>query len=171
MDAVKFLESYRAMCDANTDCGDCPLHGTASAWALGCAQFAHTHPRQAVDIVEAWSNRNRDAVEKAAQSLTVRRGDILDKAKACVCRDRNKAYGEPEDGFNLIAALWEPVIRETCVSPGADVSVLPETVAMLMALLKVARAAQNPAHLDSWVDLSGYAACGGEIASKEAGEE
>lgn len=67
----------------------------------------------------------------------------------------------------MIAALWEPVIRETCVSPGADVSVLPETVALLMALLKAARAAQNPAHQDSWVDLAGHAACGGEIACKE----
>lgn len=105
--------------------------------------------------------------EREAELAAVGRGEILDNAKACVCQDRNREYGEPEDGFKLIAALWEPVIREICVSPGADVSVAPDTVALLMALLKVARAAQNPAHLDSWVDLAGYAACGGEIACKE----
>lgn len=95
------------------------------------------------------------------------RGEVLDKAKECVCGDRDKIYKGPENNFALIAALWEPVIRESCVSPGADVSVGPETVALLMALLKLARAATNPGHLDSWIDLAGYAACGGEIASND----
>lgn len=84
-----------------------------------------------------------DAPDQPAPSVAVGRGDILDKAKSCVCQDRNREYGEPEDGFKLIAALWEPVIRESCVSPGADVSVGPETVALLMALLEIARMAQN----------------------------
>lgn len=122
-----------------------------------------------MDAAPFFTGLQSDVREPA--SVAVGRGDILDKAKACVCKDRNREYGEPEDGFKLIAALWEPVIRETCVSPGADVSVGPETVALLMALLKVARAATNPGHLDNWVDMAGYAACGGEIASKEAGEE
>lgn len=39
------------------------------------------------------------------------------------------------------------------------------TVALCMAELKIARAATNETHMDSWVDLAGYAACGGEIAS------
>ena len=108
-----------------------------------------------------------DAPDQPAPSVAVGRGDILDKAKACVCQDRNREYGEPEDGFKLIAALWEPVIRESCVSPGVDVSVTPDTVALLMALLKIARAIANPGHIDNWVDLAGYAACGGEIACKE----
>lgn len=108
-----------------------------------------------------------DQPDQPTPSVAVGRGDILDKARACVCQDRNRAYGEPEDGFRLIAALWEPVIQESCVSPGADVSVTPDTVAVLMALLKIARAAQNPEHLDNWVDLAGYAACGGEIACGE----
>ena len=118
-----------------------------------------------MDAAPFFTGLQSDVREPA--SVAVGRGDILDKARSCVCQDRNMEYGEPEDGFRLIAALWEPVIRESCVSPGADVSVGPETVALLMALLKVARAATNPGHLDNWVDLAGYAACGGEITCKE----
>ena len=38
---------------------------------------------------------------------------------------------------------------------------------MMMALMKIARLQNMPSHLDSWVDLAGYAACGGE-ATKDA---
>ena len=38
-------------------------------------------------------------------------------------------------------------------------------VAVMMALLKVARIKQNPQHIDNWVDGAGYFACGGEIAT------
>lgn len=90
------------------------------------------------------------------------RKEILEAAEKCVCGQREEEYGTPEDSFRRIAELWTPVIRQ-CVPPGADVCVLPETVALMMALLKVARLMANPQHLDSWVDLAGYAACGGEI--------
>lgn len=90
------------------------------------------------------------------------RKEILDAAAKCVCGHREEDYGTPEDSFRLIAELWTPVIRQ-CVPPGADVCVAPDAVALMMALLKVARLLNNPQHLDSWVDLAGYAACGGEI--------
>lgn len=90
------------------------------------------------------------------------RKEILEAAEKCVCGQREEDYGMPEDSFRLIAELWTPVIRQ-CVPPGADVCVLPETVALMMALMKAARLMANPQHLDSWVDLAGYAACGGEI--------
>lgn len=91
------------------------------------------------------------------------RKEILDAAAKCVCGQREEDYGTPEDSFRLIAELWTPVIK-SCVPEGTDVCVQPETVALMMALLKVARLINNPEHLDSWVDLAGYAACGGEIA-------
>lgn len=138
---------------------------------MDCSEFLRAY-RKAVNAVSKWVYDQggvalTDTPDQPAPSVAVGRGDILDKARACVCQDRNRAYGEPEGSFRLIAALWEPVIRASCVSPGADVSVTPDIVALLMALLKIARAATNPAHLDSWVDLAGYAACGGEIACKE----
>lgn len=50
------------------------------------------------------------------------------------------------------------------MSDGSDVSIQPEDVAMLMALLKIARICSGTGTADSFVDLAGYAACGGEIA-------
>lgn len=77
---------------------------------------------------------------------------------------QKKEYGSPENNFRLIASMWEPYIRQRCVGHGADVSIRPEDVAMLMALLKIARICTGTGTADSFVDLAGYAACGGEIA-------
>lgn len=96
------------------------------------------------------------------------RKEILAAAEKCVCEDRNKEYSEPEDIFSLIAALWEPVICARCVPDGTYVCMDETTVALLMALLKIARASVNQEHIDSWIDLAGYAACGGELAGGKA---
>lgn len=99
------------------------------------------------------------------------RREILQAAERCVCGERDQDYGGPEDSFALIARLWEPIIKARCVRPGADVCVDAVTVALCMAELKIARATTNETHMDSWVDLAGYAACGGEIAAeKERGK-
>ena len=42
-----------------------------------------------------------------------------------------------------------------------------ENVAIMMALLKIARIATGTATEDSFVDLAGYAACGCEIATEK----
>ena len=93
------------------------------------------------------------------------REKILEAAKGCVCGQREEDYGAPEDNFKVIAALWEPYIRARCVRPGTDVCIEPVDVAMLMALLKIGRIASGTGTADSYVDLAGYAACGGEIAA------
>lgn len=38
---------------------------------------------------------------------------------------------------------------------------------MMMALLKIARCTTGQVKLDNYVDLAGYAACGGEIAMRK----
>lgn len=86
------------------------------------------------------------------------REKILDEAKNCVCGNREQDYGTPEDSFQMIGDLWSSYY-------GAEFT--PCDVAVMLALLKIARLAYNPEHMDSWVDLAGYAACGGEIAGKE----
>ena len=45
------------------------------------------------------------------------------------------------------------------------VEITPEDVAVMMALLKIARIASGQAKLDNWIDGCGYLACGGEIQS------
>ena len=85
------------------------------------------------------------------------RADILEQARICVCGHRENEYGSPEDNFKTIANLW---------SSYKDVEFTATDVAMMMALLKIARVKGGNATEDSFVDLAGYAACGGEIAIK-----
>lgn len=87
------------------------------------------------------------------------RADILEKAKACVCGEREADYGTPEDNFKRIAALWSAY-------KGTEFSAVD--VAMMMALLKIGRIHTGGGTEDSFVDLAGYAACGGEISKKLA---
>lgn len=87
-------------------------------------------------------------------------------AKECVCGEREQDYGTPEKNFRQIAALWAAYTGH---------SYTPVDVAMMMALLKVARIKSGTGTEDSFVDLAGYAACGAEIAeamknAKDKGE-
>ena len=94
------------------------------------------------------------------------RKEILTEAERCVCTDREQQYGTPENNFRLIAHLWEPYLKAKCVSPGSDVCINPEDVAVMMALLKIARIATGEPKADNYIDLAGYAACAGEIATE-----
>ena len=82
---------------------------------------------------------------------------VLQKAEAIVSGDREQDYGSPEDNFKRIAALWSAY---TC----ADISA--KDVAAMMVLVKIARVASGNAKDDNWIDIAGYAACGGEIESQ-----
>lgn len=94
------------------------------------------------------------------------RKDILDQANKCVNGDRDEQYGNPENNFKMIANLWMEYL-ENCgsVPNGTEVFLRPEDVASMMALMKIARIATGGPKEDSWIDLAGYAACGGEIVS------
>lgn len=83
------------------------------------------------------------------------RGDILDLARTLVTLDRAATHGPVEDSFAMIAALW---------SVRLGVAIRPDQVAILLVDLKTVRAWGNPGHGDNWVDMAGYAACGGELA-------
>ncbi len=87
------------------------------------------------------------------------RPDILYKAKQCVCGQREHEYGSPENNFQAIANLWNAYLDKN------GVVLTPVDVAMMMSLLKIARIKSGTATEDSFVDLAGYAACGGEIAT------
>ena len=62
------------------------------------------------------------------------------------------------ESFENIAALWAPIL-------GREVSAVE--VALCMIQLKVARALNGPEKRDSWVDMCGYAALGGELAHED----
>ena len=89
------------------------------------------------------------------------KSEILKTAENIVNGDREKQYGKAEDNFNTIANLWADYLSVK-VEP-TDIE--PKDVAAMLALLKIARIATGHAKDDNWVDLAGYAACGGEIES------
>lgn len=93
------------------------------------------------------------------------RTEILEAAEAAVNGDRDMDYGSPESNFETIAEFWGGYLRRKCIF-NEDVCLLPEDVAAMMALLKIARIASGHAKADNWVDLAGYAACGGEIEGR-----
>lgn len=94
----------------------------------------------------------------------------LNDAKKCVCGDRDKQYGCPEDNFTLIADLWTTYLHEHMYDPKCELQ--PVDVANMMCLFKLGRITTSPngGTYDSYVDLAGYAACGAEIISNVKGD-
>jgi len=88
----------------------------------------------------------------------MKRDEILDTAKHYVMVDRANTHGDAEASFGLIACYWSAHLGR---------NIKPHDVAVMMTLLKLARAKSNPAHADNWIDGCGYLACGGEIADRE----
>lgn len=87
------------------------------------------------------------------------RAQILRTAEKLINGQRAKDYGDACENFQRIADLWAPILRTP---------VTAEQVALCMAQVKIARLITSPGHEDSWIDLAGYAALGGEIASDGA---
>ena len=85
------------------------------------------------------------------------RKEVLQTAEKMVCGHREQDYGSPEDNFKVIADFW---------STYKGVEFNSTDVAMMMALLKVARIKSGSGTDDSFVDLAGYAACAAEVSHK-----
>ncbi len=102
------------------------------------------------------TNINTQKLDLSTQLITVRES-ILDEAKGYITQDRNVAYGSPEENFGHIAEFWTTYL---------GTEVLAHDVAAMMILMKCARLKTSPAKRDHWVDVAGYAACGGETVSK-----
>jgi hypothetical protein len=74
----------------------------------------------------------------------------FDQAIESIGYDRTPDYGDPVVSFDRIALMWSAIT-------GADISA--QQVAHMMICLKVSRLQTNPNHLDSYVDIVGYARC------------
>lgn len=88
------------------------------------------------------------------------RSAVLSTADHLISKDRADVYGPPRQSFGRIGALWGAMLGTEAIPPG--------TVALMLVQLKVSRIVSSPTHEDSWVDLAGYAALGGELATEAA---
>lgn len=94
------------------------------------------------------------------------RKKFLEAAEKCVCGDREQDYGSPEKSFMAIGKLWEIYLLEK-FQQRRGTKILPEDVAAMMCLFKIARIATGHGKADNWIDLAGYAACGGELEASD----
>lgn len=92
-------------------------------------------------------------MDRTATPVPVR-GRVLNKAAAVVNGARQNEYGNPEDSFELIGKLWS-------VYAGHEYT--PHDVAMMMALLKVARIKGGIGTEDSYTDACGYVALAADM--------
>jgi hypothetical protein len=83
----------------------------------------------------------------------MRAENLLEHAAAVISR-RRCSYGDPANLFERVAARWSQTL---------GVKVTPPQVAILLIDLKIARLAGDPKHLDSVIDVAGYAACLAEV--------
>lgn len=89
------------------------------------------------------------------------RSKILDDAAFCIIHTRADAYGSAQVGFDSIAQIWAALDQARGDRPRGALD-----VAAFMVAVKLVRASTNPGHVDSWVDIAGFAALGGEIATE-----
>lgn len=102
----------------------------------------------------------RQALEKAAANKPTTRAVILDEAKKLTTSDRNSSYGEPIDHLSHVASILNAYGYR---GPGGR-ELHPHDVPIFQIVVKLSRLSTDPTKMDSWVDTSGYAAIGGEVA-------
>ena len=84
----------------------------------------------------------------------------FDAAAGKVTQERSTIYGHPADDFARIAHMAEAI--QGCKQP-----VIRHGLYMILA--KVARLVETPDHLDSIIDIMGYARCLALIVDRENG--
>jgi|TARA_R100000781_G_scaffold36364_1_gene25754 hypothetical protein len=83
---------------------------------------------------------------------------ILNQASVLVQGQREKDYGDKTENHSNIARLWSAYL---------DVKIEAHDVALMMALLKMARTKLGEVSKDTYIDMSAYSAIAGEIKFKE----
>ena len=81
--------------------------------------------------------------------------NILAKADELVNGDRAKDYGHPLDNHSVTAEMFSAFVARKY---GLNVTFQAEDVAVFNMVQKIARLSNSPGHMDSLVDIAGYAA-------------
>lgn len=88
--------------------------------------------------------------------------NILEEAQKLTTNDRQEVYGHPADDFKKVTVMAQPIM---------DANIDPVLKhALYMIQVKIARLLNTPDHVDSVVDIAGYANTYGMILDKKAKE-
>jgi len=82
-------------------------------------------------------------------------GEMMLKQAAAIVSNRRDTYGDPAVSMASIAKRWSITL---------DQPITPSQVALCLIDLKLARLAHDPQHLDSMIDIAGYAAVLKEVS-------
>lgn len=88
--------------------------------------------------------------------------NILEEAQKLTSTDRQEVYGHPADDFKKVVVMAKPIL-DSNIDP-----VLKHSLYMIQ--VKIARLLNTPDHIDSVVDIAGYANTYGMILEKKAKE-
>ena len=158
---MEAVGAIRRMCFGRFDCDgclfahedlSCKLNGMPSMWD---SDFGLDHSANTGKNVGTPTDTPTETDTPTDTPTT--RAEILDAAKKIVTGDREKQYGKPEDNFAVIAEFWTTYIGHPISS---------EDVAIMMALLKIARIRSGNYKTDSFVDGVGYLSLAAEIAGR-----
>lgn len=90
---------------------------------------------------------------------------ILTQAEELINGQRQQDYGNKLQNFAQIAMLWQGTLAMK-IAPGQRIT--PEDVALCMMQVKIARLAKSPDHVDSIIDVAGYAGCYDKLQEERA---
>ena len=85
------------------------------------------------------------------------REEVLELAGDLTSAVRDEVYGDPLTNHERIAELWSAIL---------NTDITREEVVLCMIAVKMSRLCRSPEHADSWVDIAGYAAIGGEMTDE-----
>ena len=83
------------------------------------------------------------------------KGELMLRQAVAVVANRRETYGDPVTSMTAVARRWSITLEHP---------ITPAQVALCLIDLKLARLAHQPDHLDSMVDIAGYAAVLREVS-------
>jgi hypothetical protein len=103
---------------------------------------------QILEVIERAADKQK-TTETEPTNSTAAGHTILDTAKGLIYGDREKEYGKAIDNIGNIAKMWSILLQK---------EVTMEQVIECMIAVKQCRLINQPNHMDSWIDICGYAA-------------
>ena len=84
--------------------------------------------------------------------------DLLAEASCLLTDARQEIYGNFWDNHRRIGVMWAELLQ-------LEEPITPELVAVMMALVKISRIANDSTHTDNYIDAIAYIAGAGELAT------